>query len=212
MMVVIQMCMMPVIHVVNRTDPAMGHSRTEKANSRERILVAASRQIRESGLDSVSIADLMKSAGLTHGAFYSHFPSRSALLAAAIDRALTDGAKAVCDTQDDDAFASLVRVYLSAFHRDDAGQGCAIGGLNGEVARAGGEARAIMAERLDEFLDHTTEMLGGDAGARDRAILAWCAMVGAIGLSRLFPDDPKGDRILRVARRFLLSDIERPEP
>jgi TetR/AcrR family transcriptional repressor of nem operon len=190
----------------------MGHSKAEKASSRERILVAAARMLREGGLASLSIVELMKAAGLTHGAFYSHFPSRSALLAAALDRALTDGARAVTDARGDDAFASLVRSYLSGFHRDAVGQGCAIGGLNTEVARTGGEVRDIMRDRLESFVDGTAQMLGDDPGARDRALLVWCTMVGAIGLARLAPDEPLGDDILRVARRFLLSDIERPRP
>lgn len=212
MTLVIQPRLIPVIRAVNRAALIMGHSRIEKANSRERILAAAARRIREGGLESLSIADLMKAAGLTHGAFYSHFPSRSALLAAALDRALADGAAGVRDARGDDAFASLVRSYLSTFHRDGAAHGCAVGGLNSEVARAGGEVRTLMAERLEEFVDRTAEMLGGDAGARDRAILVWCTMVGAIGLARLFPDEPMGDHVLRIARRFLLSDIERPQP
>lgn len=64
----------------------MGHSQAEKAESRERILEVAARQIRQGGLDSVSIAEIMKAANLTHGGFYGHFPSRAALIAAAVQR------------------------------------------------------------------------------------------------------------------------------
>ena len=69
----------------------MGHSRADKAESRERILAIAARQIREGGLDSVSIGEVMKAANLTHGGFYGHFPSRTALIAAALERALVEG-------------------------------------------------------------------------------------------------------------------------
>ena len=69
----------------------MGHSRMEKADSRERILDAAARRIRQDGLESVSIAELMKAANLTHGGFYGHFRSRAALIAAALERALERG-------------------------------------------------------------------------------------------------------------------------
>ena len=37
----------------------MGHSRTEKAESRERILDAAARQIRLGGLESIAIGELI---------------------------------------------------------------------------------------------------------------------------------------------------------
>ncbi|HEY2750970.1 TetR/AcrR family transcriptional regulator, partial [Phenylobacterium sp.] len=69
----------------------MGHSQAEKAKSRERILAEAARQIRQNGLESVSVGTLMKSVGLTHGGFYGHFESREALLASALERALLEG-------------------------------------------------------------------------------------------------------------------------
>ena len=63
--------------------------RNRKANVRsaakdathERIVAVAARAIRRSGYDGTGVADIMKEAGLTHGAFYSHFASREAMLA-----------------------------------------------------------------------------------------------------------------------------------
>ena len=77
--------------IVNRGFVRMGHSQAEKAENRERILAEASRQVRRDGLESLSVGTLMKSVGLTHGGFYGHFESRSALLAEALERALRDG-------------------------------------------------------------------------------------------------------------------------
>ena len=48
--------------------------------TRNRIVEEASRGLRQSGADGMSVADLMKLAGLTHGGFYSHFESREALV------------------------------------------------------------------------------------------------------------------------------------
>jgi len=56
-----------------------------------RIVEAASRALRQDGIDAVSIPKLMKLAGLTHGGFYGHFPSRSDLIAQALKRALDAG-------------------------------------------------------------------------------------------------------------------------
>ncbi len=61
------------IQIVKRGVDLVGHSRAEKIDSRERILDAAARQIRQGGLESVSIAELMKAANLTHGGFYGIF-------------------------------------------------------------------------------------------------------------------------------------------
>ncbi len=69
----------------------MGHSQADKASSRERILKEAAAQIREGGLESVSVNKLMRSVNLTHGGFYGHFSSRSELVAQALERALVEG-------------------------------------------------------------------------------------------------------------------------
>lgn len=67
---------------------------SRKEISHERIVEAAARAIRREGYAGVGVADVMKEAGLTHGGFYAHFPSRDAMLAAAMDRAGRDGAAA----------------------------------------------------------------------------------------------------------------------
>ncbi len=65
---------------------------SRKELSHERIVDAAARAIRREGYAGVGVADVMKEAGLTHGGFYAHFPSRDAMLVAAMERAgLTQG-------------------------------------------------------------------------------------------------------------------------
>ena len=48
-------------------------SRQQTDANRATIAEAAARLIRERGIDGLSVADLMASAGLTHGGFYGHF-------------------------------------------------------------------------------------------------------------------------------------------
>jgi len=189
----------------------VGHSRAEKAESRERILEVAARQIREGGLDSVSIAEIMKAANLTHGGFYGHFPSRAGLIAAALERALDRGdAKFVAATAAKPALTvkSIVNSYLSPAHRDDSRDGCAIAALSGDVGRAEDEEiRAQMAERLEQSFADMAKAMGGGAKADAAAVTAWCAMVGAINLSRVFRGTPRSDQILRTVRQAIL-DLE----
>src|SRR6185436_7557460 len=119
--------MMDIIQIVNSGDSSMGHSQAEKARSRERILAEASRQVRRGGLESVSVGALMKSVGLTHGGFYGHFESRSALLAEALERALAEGeanAKALGSGRPR-TVSSIAGGYLSRAHRDNRENGCA---------------------------------------------------------------------------------------
>ena len=68
---------------------------TRKEDTHDHILDVAARALRREGYAGVRVADVMKEAGLTHGGFYAHFPSREALLVEAIARAGRDSAAAV---------------------------------------------------------------------------------------------------------------------
>ena len=63
-------------------------SREQAEQNRERIVETAATLFREKGFDGIGVADLMKSAGLTHGGFYGHFASKEDLLAEAAAHAL----------------------------------------------------------------------------------------------------------------------------
>lgn len=187
----------------------MGHSREEKAQSRERILAAGARRIREAGLDGVSVAELMKAANLTHGGFYGHFGSRDALVQAALDRALLDGEAAATSGvrgRGERTVKSIVNGYLSPAHRDNPGEGCAIAALAADAARASPEIRSLMSSKLERYFSGMSSAFGEDERADDFAVGTWSAMVGAVVLSRVFADDPeRSDRILAQARRSILA-------
>jgi TetR/AcrR family transcriptional repressor of nem operon len=189
----------------------VGHSRAEKAESRERILEVTARQIRQAGLDSVSIAEIMKAANLTHGGFYGHFASRADLIAAALERALDRGDAnfvAAAGEKTGRTVKAVVNTYLCPAHRDDSRDGCAIAALSGDVGRAeNADIRAQMAGRLEQSFADMAQAMGGGAKADAAAVTAWCAMVGALNLSRVFRGSPRSDEILRTVRQAIL-DLE----
>lgn len=188
----------------------LGHSKAEKALSRERILTAASTRIRETGLESITVGDLMKSVNLTHGGFYGHFESRSDLVAAALERALADGEQAsAMHTGKPEAATvkSIVNSYLSPAHRDHPGTGCAISAVAGEVSRADRQVRAIMMNQLERSIEVIASAIGVPKFAEQFAEAAWATMLGAITMSRIFAGDKRADQILTSARRAIL-DLE----
>src|SRR3954464_4568846 len=77
--------MMPIMR------SAIGKRAISKQESLDKILDAAARRIREEGLDGAAIVPVMRDAGLTHGAFYSHFSNKDYLANAAFTRAITTG-------------------------------------------------------------------------------------------------------------------------
>ena len=106
-----------------------------KELSHERIVETAARAIRRAGFDGVGVADIMKEAGLTHGGFYAHFPSRDALVVEALERAREESAKntelAAADPrlQGASVFRKLVLAYLSDAHLKARRAGVPRGGL-----------------------------------------------------------------------------------
>ena len=73
----------------------MRYPASQTAEKHERILREAARMFRERGFDGAGVADIMKAAGLTHGAFYAHFPSKDALEAEAVERAFAQSDKRI---------------------------------------------------------------------------------------------------------------------
>src|SRR3981081_4050905 len=98
--------------------------------TRCRIVEEASYGLRQVGVDGMSVADLMKLAGLTHGGFYSHFESREALvieaLSLAMDRTLSQWRNVLKGIAVEKRFDAIVEVYLRPSHRDDRAHGCVL--------------------------------------------------------------------------------------
>ncbi|QOZ35865.1 TetR/AcrR family transcriptional regulator [Bradyrhizobium sp. CCBAU 53421] len=184
----------------------MGHSQADKARSRERILNEAATQIRDKGLDALSIGSLMQQVKLTHGGFYGHFASRSELIAAALQQALNSGEASAHAARDPDKPVSvnaLVRSYLSRAHRDSPKSGCAIGALISDVGRADARCRAVMEPHIESFIAKVVETLGDDDDSS--AIVAVSAMVGALAISRVIIDPKRSDAILRTVRDAIVA-------
>src|SRR5689334_3584252 len=112
---------------------------TRKELTHDRIVDAASRAIRRSGYAGTGVADIMKEAGLTHGAFYAHFPSREAMLAEAASRACAESAAAasgaVASVPTQEALKTMLHAYLSREHLEQVESGCPMAALGSETVR-----------------------------------------------------------------------------
>src|SRR5213594_93500 len=91
-----------------------------KDATHERIVAVAARAIRRSGYDGTGVADIMKEAGLTHGAFYSHFASREAMLVEAAGKACAESAAGAAEIATGAppgmALKTMLAAYLSREH------------------------------------------------------------------------------------------------
>ena len=175
----------------------MRQSRAEKANTHKRIVDVASKRIREQGLDGPAVAEIMEAAGLTHGGFYKHFESRDDLIAEATESAMAAADRHVLQLTDhaQDPLAAFADWYLSREHRDHPGAGCAVPTLGDDVRRGDDRLRAVYRQQVERYLDNVERFLGGGEHARQRAIVAVSALVGAVVMSRAVDDQALADEI-----------------
>ena len=176
-----------------------------KEASHERIVAVAARAIRKTGYDGTGVADIMKQAGLTHGAFYAHFASRDAMLAEAADRAGAESVTAVADVvahaPPEQALAAMLRAYLSKAHVADAELGCPAAALGSEMPRQAPEVRRAATRRIKEMIDLVARQSPdwGQRGAHDRALVTVATMVGAVVLARAVDEPGLSDSICQAA-------------
>lgn len=175
----------------------MRYPAKETASKHDRIVKEASRLFRERGFGNVTVAEVMKAAGLTHGAFYAHFGSKQQLQEAAVaygqrlsaSRARSHGAT----KKGRQKYAAR---YLSQSHRDHPGEGCTMAVLAQEVARSTPEVKAAFERGLEEILSTQD-------GDRKEAIFQTAALLGAVALARAVQDPRLSDEILQSVRQKL---------
>src|SRR3982751_2770903 len=129
-------------------------SRSKEA-THNRIVDAAARAMRRSGYDGTGVADIMKDAGLTHGGFYAHFPSREAMLAEAADRAGGEAVAAmervVASAPPKKALKAMAETYFSRSHVENVESGSATAALCWETPPRAPEARRAPPRRIKQM-------------------------------------------------------------
>lgn len=180
-----------------------------KEASHERIVSVAARAIRRSGYDGTGVADIMKEAGLTHGAFYAHFSSREAMLAEAAARACAETAALTADVVASvpagQALASMLRAYLSPEHLKQVEVGCPLAALGSETARQTPEVRRVITRHIKEMIDLVARQSPdwGKPGAHERALVTVATMVGTLLLARAVDEPALADSLCEAALKHL---------
>lgn len=181
-----------------------------KEESHERILSVAARAIRRSGYEGTGVADIMKEAGLTHGAFYAHFESREAMLAEAASRACAESAALAADIAGSappgQALASMISAYLSPDHVERIESGCPLAALGSETPRQASEVRRTTTRHVKEMVDVIARQLPdwGQPAAHERAMLTVASIVGTLILARAVDEPALSDSLRAAALKYLV--------
>lgn len=179
-------------------------SQEEKDKSHARIVEAAARLLRERGIESTSVADVMSAAGMSHGGFYRHFPDKDGLVDAALHSAFekfsSELEARLHQDSPQEAVAGYRAHYLSKGHMENSGLGCPVAALGGEVARGLSALKTAFGSGVNRMVSLLGQGMRGKAQEqRDRAAREFAMMVGAIIIARA--SDPQTARAVLSACR-----------
>jgi len=184
----------------------MRYDEAHKGETRRRVVKAAAGAVRARGPDRVGVAEVMAEAGLTHGGFYAHFPSKDALLGAAVGEAFEQSRRALGrigqGAANAERLGALVDNYVSAQHRDFPAHGCPIALLASDIPRQAEPARRAFDAGVRTLIAQLTEWLEiGPPETREALAGSLVAeMSGAVALSRAVSDPALSDRLLAESR------------
>lgn len=189
---------------------SVGYSPEHKQQTRQRIVEVARALWKAKGYANISIGQIMKQAGLTHGGFYAHFKSKDDLFAeAALDPQILERYRALTQSIADDpsvtplsVFEMVLDHYLSAGHRDNPSEGCPLVALSEDAWRMGKGVQSAYTKLTDTAIKQITHLLDGDA-VLARTVLS--AMVGAVQLARGVGDDAQSLKILEDTKITLMQ-------
>jgi TetR/AcrR family transcriptional repressor of nem operon len=185
----------------------MRKTREQAAETRQHIMDAAARLFRRDGIDAVGVDAVMQAAGLTHGGFYGHFPSKEALVAevsaASLARAAERWDRVSQECPPAEALHRIVDPYLDSAHVAAPERGCVLATIGPEVARRPA-SRSAMTDSIRSMAQSLGRCLPGSGQGQGLAALS--TMVGAVVLARLVDDPALVERLLESARRAVAGD------
>src|SRR5712671_273676 len=178
---------------------------------RSRIIEGARRLFNRNVFESVSVDAIMAQAGLTRGAFYAYFESKSDLYAEILGCFFTDPNwksrwKGVdVDLASPEAGPQIVRAYLSQQHFDDVENSCPMVALPSDVARSDQKVKVAfenvfraMVTALGRDVKNTTQPTEDTA----MAIAGLC--IGGMVVARSLNDSRLSDHLRDAATHAAL--------
>lgn len=183
----------------------------QKAETHEKILIAASRSFREHGSENNGIGRVMKQLGLTKGGFYRHFKSKGDLYAAAVAKAFEEMGNhtvAVAEREPKgQQLRAIIEDYLSPKHADHPKTGCPLALMAGEFARQPVEIRKRINQSMVAFRERMLPYIPGNTVEEKRArfFVLFPGMAGVLVVARAIVDRERRDLMLAAARSFYLG-------
>lgn len=174
----------------------------------------ASQRFRREGIAATGLAGLMKEAGLTNGAFYSHFDSKESLVCEMVEHVLAVQNAVFREKTQSGGIEAAIRHYLSMEHLTEPAAGCPSAALVPEIARASTETRHAYVSALEDGIAILAEQFPelDAAEAHGKARTLFSLMLGTLQIARATPDRTVAQSILDQGINGALQFIGRSPP
>ncbi|MGL1921739.1 MAG: TetR/AcrR family transcriptional regulator [Hyphomicrobiales bacterium] len=185
-------------------------SNEEKAKTHEKIIDIASEMFRNNGIEATGVADIMKAANLTHGGFYRHFTSKTALAIKAVERAISESlsdleqAKNKSKAGKKAAVQIYIERYLSEEHVMDSANGCPLAALGTEAPHMPEEISNVFTNGTKRAITAIANTLNQNQKNQNAALIM-ATLIGSVILARMSPDEALQNSILVAAKRSTLT-------
>ena len=189
----------------------MRYGKEHKLATRRRIIETAGRRLKRDGIDGSGVATLMKDAGLTNGAFYTHFASKDDLVATAVCDQLREQREQLAAVPPGRAgLEQIVRAYLSPEHRDNPEDGCPSAALLDEIGRCTDPTKQAYTDSLLAVIDDIAARLAphDPQSARTKTLSVYALMIGTLQLSRALADRQLADDVLEQGIHNALAVLD----
>ncbi len=173
----------------------------QREQTRQRILDSAARLFALKGFDAVGLDELMADAGLTRGAFYHHFRTKTEVYDQAIAHAARVGS-ARLDDLGERGLDQLIEHYLSREHAEGEALRCPLAFLAADVTHREAAIRDSYTRFFERFVQRLARDLpGAPAQRRRRALQLATTLIGGVALARALDDENLAEELLAACRQ-----------
>ncbi|MFZ1301280.1 MAG: TetR/AcrR family transcriptional regulator [Candidatus Microsaccharimonas sp.] len=185
----------------------MRYNTSHKDITKQKIIDVASRLFKVNGTDATGIAMVMKEAGLTNGAFYSHFVSKENLVEAVISDQLQKQLEIFKEQlENKGGLETIIKQYLSQEHLKSCADGCPSAALLGDISRRTFLTRQVYTDGLGSITSEIANNIkNGSIDKKQFTLALFGLLVGTLQLARTVTDENLANDILKGGRETALS-------
>jgi TetR/AcrR family transcriptional repressor of nem operon len=193
----------------------MGQGKPKRSDAKAlhvEILKAVAPFVKEHGINA-PVDQILKAAGLTSGALYSHFKNKEDLcnqvICSALDASL-DRYRAILNERGRAGLMFIIDEYLSGPHVGAVAEGCPFAAFGADMAKAKASTKRLYQLRIQDLVGIFAEALGvgSEQQRRAKAQHMLAAMLGALTFARSMDDPDVVGEFLSQVRSSILRELD----